>query len=367
MKRKRDKIILGCGAESKGVFSLSNGDALFTSKDFGSLSDYGNFSRYKRRVAEALKRLGSAPEVISCDMHPGYQSTEFAQGFSGGGPRIVKVQHHHAHIASCMMENAVKGRVIGVAFDGTGYGPDGAVWGGEFLLASIRDYKRAAYLKYIPMPGGEMAVTEPWRMAAAYLEDAFGPDLLKIDIPLTGNIKAGEWAVLRHMIDNRINSPMTSSMGRLFDAAAAIILGVPRVSFEAEAAIKLQRAAEKAPDEEKSYAFGVKRSGALVIDASGIIKGIVGDLISGADKSAAAARFHNTVAKIITDICGRLRKSAKTKKVVLSGGVFQNSLLTNKAAAMLKKAGFNVYTHKLYSTTDAGISLGQIGVAGARS
>lgn len=360
------RSILAYGAESKGVFSLTNGRDLFISRDFGDLDDYANFSRYEKDIRKRLKVYGLNPELTACDMHPGYNSTALAEENAFGGDHIIKIQHHHAHIASCMLENNLKGKVLGIAFDGTGYGADGSVWGGEFLIATFKDFKRGAHLEYIPMPGGDKAVTEPWRMAAAYLRRAFGDGFIELDIPLAKRIKRKEWELLKNMVDKGINSPLTSSMGRFFDAIASMVLCILKVGFEAEAAIKLQQYAEMAESEDGEYRFNLSKKESLIVETDKIVKEVVKDVKKGVEKAVVAAKFHNTVAGIMREVSLRLRKSTGVKKVVLSGGVFQNKFLLKKSVASLEDCGFDVYTHKVFSTTDAGISAGQAMIAEAR-
>jgi hydrogenase maturation protein HypF len=361
------RAVLACGAESKGVFSLAKGRNLFVSRDFGNLEEYGNFSKYQKDIRRNIGKLNIEPALIACDMHPGYNSTIFAEELKSKSRRLVKIQHHHAHIVSCMAENNLKEKAIGVAFDGTGYGTDGAIWGGEFLVSTLKDFKRAAHLKYVPMPGGDKAVVEPWRMAAVYLNDAFGDNFLRLDMPFTKKICTRDWKLLKHLVDKNINSPKTSSVGRLFDAVASMLLRIFKVSYEAEAAIKLQECAEDAKDENGIYKYSIVKKDSLIIDPQQMIKGIVRDIKNGIDGSTIASKFHNTIAEMVGDICALLKISAKTNKIVLSGGVFQNRLLTKKILTILKRRGFNIYTHKQFSTTDAGVSIGQAMIAAARS
>ena len=210
------------GAESKGVYTLGSRSGIYTSRDHGSLFDYKNFSAFRRSAARDIKRF--RPGIVACDMHPTYSTTELAEEMLPPGSKLVKAQHHHAHVVSCMFDNGLKGRVIGVALDGTGYGIDGNVWGGEFMIATNRSFRRAGHLKYLPMPGADMAITEPWRMGAVYLHDAYGDKFLKLDIPFVKKMKKRQWRDLRHASDKRVNTPLTSSMGRLFDAVSAILL-----------------------------------------------------------------------------------------------------------------------------------------------
>jgi len=359
----REKIILALGAESKGVFAILKGKELFVGKDFGNLADYANFARYEK----SLKRIGVKPDIVACDMHPGYNSTELAEELGAKGAKIIRIQHHHAHIVSAMADNALKGSVIGLAFDGTGYGTDGAVWGGEFLQATTKGFKRLAHLQYIPMPGGDMAVAEPWRMAGVYLKAAFGDKFLNIGIPLTKRLNKKKWRILDSMVARGINSPLTSSMGRFFDAAASLTLSIMKVKNEAEAAIALEREARKAAGERGGYKYSTQKTKeGYIIDPKNIIKSIVGDIRSGNSPAIIAAKFHNTVADMAVSTALKLSKSAKTKKVVLSGGVFQNKILTTKITEALKANGLSAFQHRDIPATDAGISVGQAIVARAR-
>jgi len=360
-RRKRDGV-LALGAESKGVYAAAKGQRFIMSKDFGNLADYANFSRFEKAVRGELKRF--RPGIIASDMHPGYNSTGLAEEIAQDGARLVKVQHHHAHIASCMRENGLDGKVIGVAFDGTGYGPDGGIWGGEFLTSSFRNFNRAAHLEYLPMPGSDKAVTEPWRMAAAYLEKSFGDKFLDLKIPFVKRLNKDDWRKLRYAVKRKINSPYTSSAGRLFDAVSSIALCIFKVNFEAEAAIRLQRCAQKALGEGGGYKNSVKRKkDTFLIDVKDMIRGIVKDIEKNIEPSVIAARFHNTLSNVILATCRALRRESGISKVVLTGGVFRNGLLLKRSLELLGDSGFDTYSHRTFPTTDAGISAGQAAVA----
>lgn len=358
--------ILACGAESKGVYALAKGRKLFVSKEFGNLSDFDNLSRFQRSLKGSLKRFSVKPDIIACDMHPDYNSTSLAKELRSKDTRLIETQHHHAHIASSMADNNIKGRVIGVAFDGTGYGADGNIWGGEFLISSFRNFKRRAHFKNLPMPGGDMAVREPWRMAAAYLRDCFGDDFLYLDIPFTRMIKKRDYAILRYMVDRKINSPLTSSAGRLFDAVASMVTGIFTVRYEAEAAIGLERSAQRVREERRYRSDIIERDKNFIIDPKGMVREIVRDIKLKISTPVIAARFHNTLANMIKDICIRLRDESGINRVVFTGGVFQNGLLTKKAQYILRALKFRVYMHKDVPTSDAGISIGQAMIADAR-
>ncbi len=370
-QKKAKKKILAFGADGKARFAFSDGKSVKISRDFGTLSDVDNFQQYERAIRKAIKT--KKPHILVCDMHPEYNSTKLTKSLSlrasrrrakqsqhgiassapSAPPRndgLKLVQHHHAHIVSCMVDNGISGKVIGVAFDGTGYGTDENIWGGEFLRATRKRFERAGHLDYVPMPGGEMAVREPWRMAVSYLYKYYGMEFLKLKIPFIKSIDKKKALVLKDMIDKKINSPLTSSMGRLFDAAGALINLTNSVKREAEAAIKLERLADKAR-EESSYYKGP------------IIKGIVKDLRQGKDRGLIAVRFHNSVAGYIYTTAKKLSRRHRIKKVVLSGGVFQNKILLEKTKMLFRDSDMNLYVHKKVSAADAGISLGQISIA----
>jgi hydrogenase maturation protein HypF len=264
-----------------------------------------------------------------------------------------------------MANNAIKGDVIGVAFDGTGYGSDGNIWGGEFFLGNLAGFRRMAHLDYIPMPGGDATVREPWRMAASYLYRVYGGRFLKRDIDFVKGIDARQWAVLKAMIDKKINSPLTSSAGRLFDAVGSIVLLKKYADSEAQLPIELEKMAIKSCDE--AYGFEIKSRAAIqVIDVSKMLKTIVEDLSNGVSRPIISTRFHNTIANLITKTVLNLRKKFLVKKVVLSGGVFQNRYLTGKTVSALQKSGMAVYTNSKVETSDAGIPVGQVAIADAR-
>ena len=353
------KPILACGADLKGAFALAKDREAFLYEGFGDLSDLANFERYEQAVKKAINTSGIKPAIVVCDMHPGYFSTRFAEDFllttNDQRPTTKEVilrgiQHHEAHIASCMIDNDIKGNVIGVAFDGTGYGADGNIWGGEFFVGSLKGFRRAAHLEYAAMPGGDAAVREPWRMAESYLYKVYGKSYLK-------NFKKMGQAPLFKMIDKGINSPLTSSAGRLFDAAASLILGRKKACFEAELPIELEKIAAK--DCEETYAAGPESS-ALVI------KSIMGDIRKGVDREVISARFHNAIAGLIARTAGALGKKNRVKNVVLSGGVFQNKYLTGKILKYMKRSGLKVWLHEDLSTTDSSLPIGQIAIAQAR-
>ncbi|MDD5173227.1 MAG: hypothetical protein PHV48_00120 [Candidatus Omnitrophica bacterium] len=346
--------ILACGADLKGAFALAKGRDAYLFDGFGDLSDLDNYTRYGRAIKAAGKKLGIRPQIVVCDLHPGYFSTQFAKEYTQYVVRctLYETQHHEAHIASAIIDNRISGEVLGAAFDGTGYGTDGNIWGGEFFTGDAGSFKRIAHLDYIPMPGGEACIREPWRMAVSYLYSAFGRDFLNLETDLLKSVDKKSRIILKEMIDKRINSPFTSSMGRFFDAAGSLILNRRDAFFEAELPVELERIAKANID--SSYGS---------IDSIKIIKGIVRDIEKRVAAPVISAKFHNSIAGMILNAAG----TAKVKKVVLSGGVFQNRYLKDRATKLLSKNGFKVYLHSNVETNDAGIPLGQIAIANARA
>jgi hydrogenase maturation protein HypF len=294
---------------------------------------------------------------VAHDLHPRYLSSRLAAGMSL--PKIG-VQHHHAHIASCMAENHLSERVIGVAFDGTGYGADGQIWGGEFLSADLRSFERFAHFRYVPLPGGDAAVRQPWRPALSWLRETFGSDL-PCDLPLFQQVSERELALVTRMLDRNLNTVLTSSCGRLFDAVASLIGLRQEVTFEGQAAIELETITQ--PGIEESYSFAVEGHEPALIDMRPAIRDIVRDLKSGQTNNFIASRFHNTIAAVITEVCERMRKSEHLDRVCLSGGTFQNVYLVERTVALLRKMNFQVFLHSQVPPNDGGIALGQAVIA----
>lgn len=281
--------------------------------------------------------------------------------WEGGRLPLVAVQHHHAHVASCMAENGVDQPVIGVSFDGTGYGDDGCIWGGEFLVCDFSGYRRAAHLKYLPLPGGEVAIKRPYRMAISYLLDCFGPEVPWEGLPPLRHIDDAELAVVRRQVERGINAPLTSSMGRLFDAVSSLIGIRQVVNYEGQAAIELEMAAE--PRVETRYDWTLLPEEPRPIDVAPAFRQMVEDLKRGTPRGVIAARFHNTVADLIVAVCELLRQETGLSLVALSGGVFQNLFLLERACRILESRGFRVLVHHQVPTNDGGIALGQAAIA----
>ena len=352
--------LLSCGAELKNTICLTRDNYAFMSHHIGDLENIETLTSFEEGIDHFQRLFNISPEYIVFDNHPNYLSTKHALSIEG--KQKIGVQHHHAHIVSCMGDNAIDGEVLGVAFDGTGYGDDGNIWGGEFLQCDYAGFNRLGHLEYMRLPGGEWAIKEPWRIAASYLYSTYGNDMLDLDIEFIDSLDREKWSVMRRMLDTGINSPLTSSAGRLFDAVSALI-GVRRqVFYEGQAAIELEMAISE--DETGVYSFDTKMSGDVkIVLLKKIIQGIVKDLAHDQKKGSIAAKFHNTVAEIILTLCVGFRERSGLTRVALSGGVFQNVYLLERTFSLLNNNGFAVYTHHRIPTNDGGISLGQVIIA----
>jgi hydrogenase maturation protein HypF len=353
--------ILACGGEVKNTFSLSRGPYVFVSHHIGDLENMETLLSFEQGIEHFKNLFSIKPKAVAYDLHPEYLSTKYALSLEGI-PK-VGVQHHHAHVVSAMAENGLSGEVIGVALDGTGFGPDGTIWGGEFLRAGWNDFERLAHLRQVPMPGGSMAVKEPWRMALAYLFEAFGDKAMELDWIKRRDPQKCE--ILRKMLEQKVNSPLTSSMGRLFDAVSSLLSIRDRVNYEGQAAVELEMIADIA--DEEVYPFGIRETNLpMVLDPMEIVRGVVEDLIRGRSPSRISGKFHRTVARLVVETCKSIRLKTGLERAVMSGGVFQNVLLLALVFEGLKEIGFDVYTHHLVPTNDGGISLGQAVIAHMR-
>ena len=366
------KNVLACGAMLKNTFCIGKGHYAFLSPHIGDLENLETLEAFQQEIERHKKMLYVEPEIVAYDMHPDYLSSQYAIELKGD---IIKIpiQHHHAHVVSCMAENGLEGEVIGVAFDGLGYGEDAdasgatTLWGGEFLLAGLQDYQRMGHLEYVPMPGGQKAIKEPWRMALSYLYHTLGEDFLTLDIEFVKRLDRGKWQIIKGMIDKKINSPLTSSMGRLFDGVSAL-LGIRQViTYEGQAAIELEQLADEKTD--TRYRFEIKETdGRILISWQGLFKGILQDLLSGTPAKKVSSRFHYSIAIMTKEVCKRLRERSGLAgplptRVALSGGVFQNTFLLRLCEEMLSSEGFEVYIHHRVPTNDGGLSLGQVVIA----
>ncbi len=354
--------VLACGAELKNTFCLAKEHHAFVSQHIGDLENAETLRSFTEGIEHFRRLFDIAPQVVAHDLHPEYLSTKYALELDDVD--LVGVQHHHAHIASCLADNGADGSapVIGVAFDGTGYGSDGTIWGGEFLVADCADFTRAGHLAPVPMPGGAAAIRQPWRMAAAYL-DAACPGTPAASLGV-GQRNEARWAAVVAMARQRVNSPLTSSAGRLFDAVAAILGVRDAVNYEGQAAIELEQLAD--PAERGGYRAGIEATQPFRVHGGDLVRSAVADLAAGVPGAVIAARFHNGVAALVEEGCLLLRERHGLDTVALSGGVFQNVLLLSAAVARLEARGFRVLVHSRVPCNDGGISLGQAVVAAAR-
>jgi len=358
------KQVLACGAELKNTFCLTRDNYAFVSQHIGGMENLETVEHFETTIVLYEKLFRIRPEIVACDMHPEYRSTKYAMSLveAHGDLRLVPVQHHHAHIVSCMVENGVEEPVIGVSFDGTGYGMDGCIWGGEFIIADYRGFERLGRLEYVPMPGGEAAIQRTYRMAVSYLLTLFGGDASTLELPFMRDVSEQEIQLIKKQVEGAINSPLTSSCGRLFDAVSALIGIRGRIEYEAQAAIELEMAA--VDGDYGSYRFSIfEQDGVNVVRLKKVFDGLIQDIEDGTPQARISSKFHRTMSEIVLQMCQRLAQRCVTKKVALSGGVFQNRLLLRLTVHALEEAGFEVFTHSKVPANDGGISLGQAIIA----
>jgi hydrogenase maturation protein HypF len=357
--------VLACGAELKNTFCLAKERHAFVSHHIGDLENAETLRSFTEGIEHFRRLFDIDPRVVAHDLHPEYLSTKYAVELDG--VELEGVQHHHAHIASCLADNDSGGPVIGVAFDGTGYGTDGTIWGGEFLVADLADVQRGGHLAPVPMPGGAAAIRQPWRMAAAYLEaacpgaDVAYPGADGLDVMRRNQAR---WPAIVAMARRGVNSPLTSSAGRLFDAAASILGVRDAINYEGQAAVELEQLAD--PAETGAYPAGIEAGEVFSVRGGDLVRAMVDDLAAGTAPQIIAARFHNGVAAVIEAGCVLLRERHGLGTVALSGGVFQNLLLLRATVSRLEARGFGVLLHSRVPCNDGGISLGQAVVAAAR-
>jgi hydrogenase maturation protein HypF len=384
LARALPRPVLACGAELKNTFCVAKGRRAFVSHHIGDLENYETLRSYEEGISHLERLVGVRPQVVAHDLHPEYLSTKFAMELAAAsGLELVGVQHHHAHIASCLADNGVPGPVVGVAFDGSGLGTDATLWGGEFLIADLASFERVGSLVPVPMPGGAAAIREPWRMAAVYLDLAFGGDVPPRLVVAQDN--ADRWEKVVSLAKSGTNSPLTSSAGRLFDAVSAVVSRRYRANYEGQAAVELEQLADLSERGaypcvlEKGLAVGVAQLGAAQLGAAQsagrgpfrlpgveLMRAAVDDLLAGVPPAVISARFHNGLARAVVAGCELVRDSCGLEVVALSGGVFQNVLLSGRVLDGLEEAGFRTLFHSRVPPNDGGISLGQAVVAGAR-
>ncbi len=353
--------VLACGAELKNTVCLTRGRQAFVSQHIGDLENRATDDFFRLTVDHLKRILDITPEVVACDLHPDYLSTRYARELAG--IPVVAVQHHHAHIAACMAENQADGPVIGLALDGTGLGSDGTVWGGEVLVVDDARFTRAAHLQPVPMPGSAAAIREPWRMALAHLQAAFGEAIDVKDLPVADFTDEGRVQVVLQMARQGLNSPLTSSLGRLFDGVAAIVGLRGRVAFEGQAAMQLEMIADDREDGRYAFSWEPAADGGLAIAVAPMIRDIVRDIRARQTPATVSARFHNTLIVMFDALCRHLRTETGIDRVALSGGVFQNDRLLSGLVDALTHSGFVPLTHRRVPANDGGIALGQAVVA----
>ena len=354
--------VLGCGAELKSTFCLAKGARAWVGHHIGDLKNYETLRSFEEGVAHFERLFAVAPEVIAHDLHPEYLSTKYAAEREGA--ELVAVQHHHAHLAACLAEHGETGPALGAIFDGTGYGDDGTIWGGELLFGDLADFRRVGMLLPVRLPGGERAIRQPWRMACAWLSVAGeGPPALPR--ALAGRVPQRTWEQVAELARTGVASPLTTSMGRLFDAVAALCGLRAEVNYEGQAAIELEAACD--PRERGSYPLALVGTGELlVLDPRETIHAITADVDAGARVGTVATRFHAAVAGATAAACTRAAAEHGTELVVLSGGVFQNRRLLTETAAGLRAAGLRVLMPERLPCNDGGIAYGQVAVAARR-
>ena len=352
--------ILAVGSELKNTFCIMNGRYAFLSHHIGDMENYETLKSFEQGVEHFERLFRVKPVAIAHDMHPNYLATRYAlERAERESLPTIAVQHHHAHVAACMAEHGLTEPVIGVSFDGTGYGDDGAIWGGEFLVADAKSYQRAAQLEYFPLPGGDAAIKKPARTALALLW-SLG---LEWDDRLASVLEfcAEDQVTLRVQLEKKINTPMTSSMGRLFDAVSALAGVRQKVNYEGQAAIEFEAMADSS--ETGQYVFGVEAGRVRVRSA---VEALIKDVMAGIPTSKISARFHNGLAEAVRETVTKISRDTSLRSVVLSGGVWQNITLLQKTISLLSKDGFEIYIHREVPTNDGGLSLGQAYIAASR-
>jgi len=356
--QKRSRSVLACGAELKNTFCLTKGNYAFVSHHIGDLENFETMRSFEEGITLLQCLFQIEPEAVVHDLHPDYLSTRYALAYAEerGVPKIG-VQHHFAHALSCMAEHGLEGPALAVVMDGTGYGEDGTVWGGEFLRVTVDGYTRLGHLRTIPLPGGDKAAREPWRMAATYLERIFG-SVEKCDIPFVHGLDLARWSLLREAMLKGINSPLCSSTGRLFDAVSALLGVRELVHYEGQAAIELEQMADSG--EKGEYPLEItEEEGIFVLNPDPVITAIVEAIKKGEAPGAISACFHNSMARGIVQMALQMKEKTGLSEIILSGGVFQNHLLMGKVYDLLEVEDFMVYIHHKVPPNDGGIALGQ--------
>ncbi len=376
--------LLACGAEIKNTFCLTRDSYAFVSQHIGDMENIETLEHFTTTISLYEHLFNIHPEIIAHDLHPDYMSSRYARDLGDSGINTIGIQHHHAHIASCMADNSIESPVIGVVLDGTGWGPDGNIWGGEFMVADYNSFNRIGHLEYLPLPGGDAATKRPYRITVAYLLKLLGENVLEKAISLSQSIKYQEKGnrephttlssiinnteinIIRSQIERELNSPLTSSMGRLFDAVSALIGIREIVDYEGQAAIELEMAAYDGNycNTTASYPYELlEDSNMIIVRLSKLFSAILEDMDKRISQAMISIKFHNTIADIASKMCNLISIRTGIKQVALTGGVFQNRLLLQKTVNLLEKDNFKVLTHKQVPCNDGGISLGQAVIA----
>lgn len=363
MSRAFPRPVLACGGHLKNTFCLAKERQAFVSHHIGDLENLETLTSFREGIEHYRRLFDIAPQAVAYDLHPDYLATRYALDLDL--PYKIGVQHHHAHIASVLAEHGLTGPVIGVAADGTGYGGDGTIWGCEIMLASLLNFERLAHLAYIPLPGGDRAVRQPWRVAASLLAQVYGENFLDLDldVPFTRQLDPARWKPLARMITGGVNSPLASSLGRLFDGVSALVGLRQEVVYEGQAAIELENIALPA---DRVYPFEIQEGTPQILDVGPLLRAIVAELKEGVPAGVIAGRFHRSIAELLAAVCRLARARTGLNEVALSGGVFQNRLLLEQLVSLLEEAHFTVYRNRQVPPNDGGLSLGQAAVAAAR-
>lgn len=344
---------IALGANSNNTFAIANNENIFFSNYIGDLANYNTWQHYINSLEHMKGIYKIDPKSYFYDLHPNFYQNELLKEIK---TKKIGIQHHHAHIVACMAEHSLEEEVIGIAFDGTGYGIDGKLWGGEFFICDKERFKRLAHLNYVALPGGEGAIREPWKIAISYLYDIFKEDYAAY---VPKHLQEKKHQIITEIIKKDINSPKASSIGRLFDAVAALLGFDAKITFQGEAAIDLENLCCR--DDQSFYQYNISlEDGIYIIDCKPLIKSVVIEVIDGIDKELIARRFHNTIIKFTIELCEILRKEYNLSSVVLSGGVFQNEILLINVYKELIKRDFKVYIHEQIPANDEGISIGQM-------
>jgi len=380
--------VLGCGSDEKNTFCLTKDNYAFLSQHIGDMQNMETLEHFESTISLYERLFRIRPEIVAHDFHPDYLATKYAHELGESGMKLIPVQHHHAHIASCLADNGVESPVIGVAFDGTGMGADGNIWGGEFLIADYRSFRRAGHLEYLPLPGGDAAINKPYRTAIGYILTLLGENGFNAAIAALNDVKGKqsrqasigqvgevEIDIIKRQIERKINSPLCSSMGRLFDAISALLGIRAEIDYEGQAAVELEMNAYSSlissgvsgkaisrAQEHYPYLI-VEDEGTRVVHLRDLLSAVIDDLRRGVSDGTIAVRFHNTVAQMTNEMCRLIADETGVRQVALSGGVFQNRLLLGRTVSLLESSGFRVFTHRQVPCNDGCVSLGQAVIA----